>query len=333
MALRADSAADPALTTAISAMGWHLQRTAVLPLEPRGSGRTFTRIRNAARSAMVIQYGTERKENSLYVQNARFLKKIGVPVPEILVDLPRLRLTVVEDVGDTSLLRHILGRASGGVLNAYKQVLRSVIPLHHTDARIVAKHSLTLEEPFSERLYRWEHELFAVHYLSHKLSLGKRRIRNIMEDLARNAEHLSVEPQVLIHRDLQSTNVFFYRGRQVLVDFQGMRLGPAMYDLASLLCDPYVSLSAPIQEKMITWYARMAGRRTTDAREAFFHASVQRLVQAIGAYGRLSVNRDTAEYARYFEPAIRMLGRALSHLDGLAHLKTLVSTEPDQGGT
>ncbi len=39
-----------------------------------------------------------------------------------------------------------------------------------------------------------------------------------------------------------------------LIDFQGARLGPQHYDLASLLLDPYVNLPPDRQEFLLTAY-------------------------------------------------------------------------------
>ena len=48
------------------------------------------------------------------------------------------------------------------------------------------------------------------------------------------------EPQVLLHRDFQAANIKIHHGACHWIDFQGMRLGAAGYDIASLLYDPYV---------------------------------------------------------------------------------------------
>ena len=43
-----------------------------------------------------------------------------------------------------------------------------------------------------------------------------------------------------------------HQHRLWLIDFQGARLGPPQYDLASLLLDPYVNLPLTIQEGLVT---------------------------------------------------------------------------------
>ena len=60
---------------------------------------------------------------------------------------------------------------------------------------------------------------------------------------------LSHAVEGFIHRDMQSRNIMLKGGRWYFIDFQGGRLGPVQYDLASLLIDPYVGLTPAEQDK------------------------------------------------------------------------------------
>lgn len=95
-----------------------------------------------------------------------------------------------------------------------------------------------------------------------------------------------------------------------MIDYQGMRRGPAAYDLASLLCDPYADLPAPLQRHLLRRYVR---RHPQGARiQAVFPlAAIQRLCQALGAYGALSSKPGLARFAEYVPVAARQLLRAL----------------------
>ena len=102
-----------------------------------------------------------------------------------------------------------------------------------------------------------------------------------------------------------------------------MRPGPAAYDLASLLCDPYVMLGESLQLRLLDYYlVRCRCRKAVEA--SFWPAAIQRLSQALGAYGRLSMDCGLPEYASKFKPALIMMARALSHVGGLNALRALV---------
>ena len=129
---------------------------------------------------------------------------------------------------------------------------------------------------------------------------------------------------------MQSSNVVLRNRQLALIDFQGMRWGAAAYDLASLLCDPYVMLPERLQESLLTFYERRSPRGAL-VRQAFWPAAIQRLAQALGAYGRLSALPGTARFADYIPPALRMMARALNHVEGLDHLRALLSKTIDPG--
>ena len=80
-----------------------------------------------------------------------------------------------------------------------------------------------------------------------------------MEDLAPDFERLLTGalppgPNYFLHRDFQSRNLFITSGRLRVIDFQGGRLGPLGYDVASLLIDPYVNLSPAWQAELLDYY-------------------------------------------------------------------------------
>ena len=69
-----------------------------------------------------------------------------------------------------------------------------------------------------------------------------------------------------------------------------------------------------------------------DIRDFFWPAAAQRLAQALGALSRLSAEPATARFAVHIRPALTMLQRALSHLDGLDDFKWAVWGEDDPAG-
>lgn len=261
-----------------------------------GSARTYTRVRRGRRGVVLVRYTDERPENALYAGHARFLARHGIPVPRVLFDQPRHRLSLFEDAGDVSLTALVRRGTPRGIEAAYRAVLATMRRLHR-----LRPGARRLMAPFSPALYRWEHDLFIAEFLGRQPGVGERDMRAVRRDLGRVARALEDTPRVLLHRDLQSSNVLRHRGRYVLIDFQGMRMGPAAYDVASLLCDPYVSLPLDLQ-------LRLAGDTPL-----FWEAAVQRLAQALGAFGRLSRLPGGQPFAAWIPAGLDMLHRALDH--------------------
>ena len=327
IALRPDQAADPGVAAAVRDLGWPVARTTLLPLAPRGSARTFYRIRCGRRSAILVRYSLDRPENALFVRNARFLAALGVRVPKILADWPDARTAITEDLGDVSLLDRVQAAPRAAVTALYRAVLAACLPLHTRGHAAARRARLPLCAPFDTALYAWELELFTAHYLRPIARIPEAEIRVVRRELACVAARLLCEPPALVHRDLQSTNVHLVRGKPAFIDFQGIRRGPAVYDVASLVGDPYVSLDEAMQGELVAWYAARLGRNSAEFEDAFWHATVQRLVQAIGAFGRLGARRETRRFATHIGPGLAMLRRAVDHLDFLPALSKIVHSD------
>ena len=290
------------LLSLAGAMGWKADETGAEFLCARGSDRSFWRLWNAGRRVVAVDYdATKRPENARYGACAAILARAGVPVPEVLADLPGL--LALEDLGDDSLERRAQAKHAD-LVKLYAPVVEALARMHSEGT--AAADGALLEPQFGPDLFAWERDLFETHCVK-----GRFNLEGLPDDVRRElegvADELSRKRRVLVHRDFQSSNVIFRADRPVFIDFQGMRLGPAAYDLASLLYDPYVDLSAKDRTALAAVYEQAAGCPLPELPLA----AVQRLVQALGAFGRLaSVGRP--EFARH---TLRALGNLLAAAD------------------
>jgi len=305
--------ADISLAMALQSLRWPPDKTTVIPFEPRGSARHFTRLESQGQRVILVRYSREREENALYTRHARFLQSIGLPVPEIILDTPEKNFFVMEDLGDQSL--HSLSKIwpLARLTTLYHGILAFVARWHTAGAHAARNRRLVLVPPFSSDLYRWEREFFCRHFLHPHLHLSPKTTRKILDELAVVAGDLLKTPPVLVHRDLQASNILRVGRRPFFIDFQGMRFGAAAYDLASLLCDPYVELPLTTISQLLDTYNQLVNRGRRVSAKLFWLAAIERLAQALGAYGRLSANPETAWFGRYIAPGLRMMLRALEH--------------------
>jgi len=328
---------DPQLAMALSKLHWNPAATTVIPFEPRGSARVFTRLEHGRQSVIMIRYSLERKENALYASHARFLKAMNWPVPAVLADVPEKQFVIVEDLGDQSLQRLARSKASERASSArrpsmegyYRKIIRAVHGLHERGTQTARRRRLDLMAPFSADLYRWEREFFARQFLQARLRLPPADIGRILRELEGVSRDLLQAQSVLVHRDLQSSNILCVRGNPFFIDFQGMRFGAAAYDMASLLCDPYVELPPAWQTRLLAFYNDTTVSGQPIAEHLFWQASVERLAQALGAYGRLCAQPGTAWFGKYIPPALRMMRRALRHTGDCECLLSVVENAID----
>lgn len=317
---------DIQLNLALARLNLDPSQATIMPFEPRGSARSFTRITgHGKKSYIMIRYSRERHENCLYAQHSIFLKKIGLNVPAVIADFPERQLTLMQDLGDISLQQIAANCPRAKLIKYYRKALKAVVFLHMNGAKRARRAHLEMVASFSPDLYLWEREFFGRHFLKPHLHLHGSEINAIMKELSEVGDILNHERQALIHRDLQSSNIISFQQQPYFIDFQGMRFGPAAYDLASLLCDPYVSLIFAEQRALLDYYNKLAGKGAQIPSVVFWLAGIQRLCQALGAYGRLAANAETAWFAQYISPALSMMRRALEQTDVCPRLYGIIS--------
>ena len=279
-------------------------------LGARGSNRCFFKVGDAV---IVVYDDAARGENARYAAHARWLASKGVAVPKVLAARPDLKMLVLENAGSTDLVAYA---HRVGTLAAYKPVVEALAAFGKLgDATDLPE----LEPAFGPALWRQEQDLFKEYLLGRRY--GRSCPEGVEKDFAKMAEVLEKEPRALVHRDFQSSNILWKNDTLRLIDFQGMRRGPALYDLASLLYDPYVKLSDVDRKALVALYARESGRPQAHVAETLPFAAAQRLVQALGAYGRLA-SVGQPGFARFILPALENLLAAAdeAELDALGGL-------------
>lgn len=323
---------DPAIQEGLKLLGWRAAESTAQPLAARGSDRHLVRLGHRdGRRAMGVVFGPQRPENARYGGHARVLRAAGVRVPHVLAERAEQGLLLLEDVGDASLQELMGGAgeeqgAGERAFDLYTRALALLGRMHVAGAERVRREAVALEPPFDATLYRWEHALFADHLVGNMPGAPLQRREQLMAELQAISRQLQQAPPVLLHRDFQSSNVLLPEGEPCLIDFQGMRWGPAAYDVASILYDAYVDVPPAWHLPLLASYAE-AACCSVDAVQAFLlPASIQRLVQALGAFGRLGAQPSTRRFRRYIAPAAARLMR-LAHDDGRLPLLAELAAE------
>lgn len=320
LALPAVAALDASERSALLALRWTPESTTAMPLGPRGSSRSYTRLAHGKASAVLVHYDAARRENTLHAKHTRFLRRLGLPVPRVLVDRPRDQIAIFEDLGDESLLVWQRARSPAETQEMYVRVLEVVLRFHERGVAAARHNNLPLMPAFRPRLYRWEREYFADEMLRKREKCSDLRVAQMLKELAGIGRRLARGTAALVHRDLQSSNILISEGRPWLIDYQGMRYGPAAYDLASLLCDPYVELPASMIRHLLDYYV-VRSRSGGEVEGLFPFAAVQRLAQALGAFARLGAASETRAFAEHIPAARRMMSRALREVPGCSALR------------
>jgi aminoglycoside/choline kinase family phosphotransferase len=303
-------------------------------LEKGGSGRKFYRIQAPSGPTMIaVKYDPAKEENRHYADISDYLDRSDVNVPHIFLHDHDEGLIWMQDLGGKDLWS--FRNAPWAVRRPlYERALRQGFLLHTSATEQWNGTHPKFEVEFDERLYLWEQNYFFEHCLCGFFRLSETNARAVMDAPALRglATTLSAEPRVLVHRDFQSQNVIIHGGEAWLIDFQGMRPGLAQYDLASLLYDPYVELTDSERAELVAFYKTLLEARGGTAAETFDDVfdmcAAQRLMQALGAYGCLGLQRGKPEFLAHIPAARGSLREVAGRVEGLAPLVTLLDQLP-----
>jgi aminoglycoside/choline kinase family phosphotransferase len=302
----------------------------ISPIQKGGSDRKFYRIRCSAEQALIlVKYNLEREENRHYVTIANFLSEHRIRVPQIYFHDAAEGLIWLEDLGERDLYNY---REETWVVRRafYESALEQIAMLHALPESVCVEMKQLLPAEFNSELYLWEQNYFFENCLGRYFKIDKEKLAPLaaLPALQKIADYLASFPRVLVHRDFQSQNIIIRNSCAYLIDFQGMRPGLAEYDLASLLYDPYVDLPETERSELTEYYRQLQIERGI-AMDGDFDlklrlCAMQRLMQALGAYGFLGLVKGHKHFLKHIPAALKSLQRMVAEIDGLTQLaKTL----------
>jgi tRNA threonylcarbamoyl adenosine modification protein YjeE len=130
-------------------------------------------------------------------------------------------------------------------------------------------------------------------------------------------------PRTWVLRDFHSPNLIWLgdrsdTGKVGIIDFQDAVLGPAAYDLVSLLQDARIDVPEPLELALLTRYIR--ARRAADDSfdpagfaELYAIMSAQRNTRLLGTFARLNRRDGKPQYLRHQPRIWTYLTRSLAH--------------------
>lgn len=305
-------------------------RIRIEPLEKGGSDRKYYRIAVCGEGSLIlVKYGSQREENRHYCDIATFLASLGVRVPSIYHHDTEEGLIWMEDLGADDLWQ-FRNEPWSVRKPLYRSALEQVVRLHTRGHLADASTMPRFQIAFDTELYRWEQHYFFENCAGRYFGIApavmdSRCERARLDEIASN---LAALPRVLVHRDFQSQNIMILDHTACLIDFQGMRPGLGQYDLASLLYDPYVTLTSTEREELLgeaeTLYADTGASVGKNFREIFDLCALQRLMQALGAYGFLGLVKDHPHFLAHIPPALASLREVAARIPGLDGFRRLL---------
>jgi N-acetylmuramate 1-kinase len=267
-----------------------------------------------------------------YVAMAGGLRERNLSAPAILHADPVRGLIVMEDLGDD---RVVAGDPPAPIAERYEAAVDLLISLHR---RKLPDH-LQVAPHFDYRLPRYDIEAFLIEaellldwYLPDSGGIPSAAVRQSFVALWRDALAPALEaPPTWVLRDFHSPNLLWLPDREDVarigvLDFQDALIGPAAYDVASLLQDARVDVPEDLEVALLSRYVRARlsdnGNFDTGAfTQLYATLAAQRATKILGIFARLNRRDGKSQYLRHMPRISNYLQRSLSH-PALTALKT-----------
>jgi aminoglycoside/choline kinase family phosphotransferase len=313
----------------------------IVELTPDASTRLYFRVPWKSGKAIAAVYPEPfDPEFHPFLDVTRLFTSANLPVPVVLDVDGQSGIIVQEDLGDRQLYR-IYESAPEDACEGYKEAAISLIAsIQAATPNAYELKSISSRLAFDEAKLSWELGFFMDHYFGslrgEKLSHGEAaELKVEMNDIA---AELAARPRVLCHRDYHAANLILDdKNRLRVIDYQDARMGPASYDLVSLLLDrqhePPSLAEIRAHRLFFLDERRRHGLDSLDPDEFAYEfrlMTVQRNLKAIGTFSYQTAACGRGEtYAGFIQPALQIVLQAAAWLNRFPALRQAIEARMD----
>lgn len=264
-----------------------------------------------------------------FVNILSHLAKAGLSVPALYHYDREAGLLYLEDFGDVTLSEACASAPPADVESRYRGAIDALLLLQTKATSPADPQCLAFHRSFDVGLLMWECD----HFLEYGVvaRCGKPMCSDdyaaVREEFEKIAALLAAQPRVFTHRDFHSRNLMVDGPRLGILDFQDALMGPATYDLASLLRDAYIHLDEALVDALLEYYLdRLAAQRQIWTnrqafRRLFDFTSIQRNLKAAGRFVYIDRVKGNAKFLADIPRVLGYVRRNLSVYPELATLR------------
>ncbi len=284
-----------------------------------GSDRAYYRIHTPERSCVFLKSAVDDPDYTRQIIYTDFFRRHKVPVPELLAKEVKEGVAVFEDLGDLTLYVWLKCRRDQEAIEmVYQRVLDTLITLHTHATEYVSECPLLQSRLFDYEHLRWETDYFISRFVRGVKGIGTEETIDIHggleQDFDRLAKVVDSYRKTILHRDFQSQNIMIKDAAVPrIIDYQGARMGPPAYDVASILWDPYHDLDTAMRGRLVGYYfsgvRKYQGSSPDEAEfaQSLLLCRLQRHMQTLGAYGFLSKVKGKTYFLKHVPSALKHL--------------------------
>lgn len=308
----------------------------IVALTPDASTREYFRIPWEKGTAVAAVY-PEPFDPAVhpYLDVTRLFVESNLPVPEVYDVDGSAGIIVQEDLGSRQLCQVFEEVSDEEKESLLEQAIEIIARIQAATAKAIELDSIACRLAFDEAKLAWELNFFFEHYFTslRKESLTHGQAAELKVELNDIAAELSACPRVLCHRDYHTANLMLDKAGKIrIVDHQDARMGPATYDLVSLLLDRQPappSLAEVRAHRLFFLDARVQNGLDAidpdDFSKEFRLMTIQRGLKATGTFSyQTAVCGRGAFYERHIQPTLSIVLQAAEWLERFPVLQRMI---------
>ncbi|MGB9600132.1 MAG: aminoglycoside phosphotransferase family protein [Myxococcota bacterium] len=273
-------------------------------------------------------------KESPFINILKYLKKINIPVPEIIYHNIDVGMIILEDLGDTTLERAFSSRND---FSLYEKAIKLLALLKTRTLEKPDKNCIAFLRKFDYDLYMWEFDHFIEYGIEARNNIklpepDKNLIRNYFSKISYELEKFSF---LFTHRDYQSRNIMIRDGNYYLIDFQDALISTPTYDLVALLRDSYIRFEEKIVNDFIELYIASLNSNILKVDEAefkrlFYLQTIQRKLKDGGRFVFIDMVKGNPSFLPYIPNSFTYARDAINKFNEFKELhKTIAKYVPE----
>ncbi|MFC2170343.1 aminoglycoside phosphotransferase family protein [Calditrichota bacterium] len=278
----------------------------IVKLKGDASLRSIYRL-SAPKLSYIGIFGPNREENRAFLGFTKTFRDLNLPVPELCIQDEDGYHYLLEDLGDITLFKKLnqhREESNGAfprkkITPLYYEAIKQLVRFQVMGADKLDYSLCYQSAEFDEQAWKTDQDYF-VDSFARAIHPNFKDWNELSKDLHRHRRLLEPYPKdYFLYRDFQSRNIMV-TDKLRFIDYQSGRLGAVSYDIASILFDARADLPIDFRNELLELHISMVSEETGMSRdmlhEAFGPYALIRVLQALGAYGKLGIKQGKKDY-------------------------------------
>jgi aminoglycoside/choline kinase family phosphotransferase len=280
----------------------------ITPISSDASFRRYFRITSSKldHTLILMDSPPEKEPLQKFLSRAEIFDELKIKIPTIYSRNSLMGFLIIEDFGDTTLLKKISENKDPATLLILAIDILLKIETEYKKKRNAFNRRVQV---FSKKIILEEIDLFRNWYVGTHLDQKYKcfPLHNFQTFTELLISSMLREPQTLIHRDFHSKNLMYLsKSKKIgVIDFQDALIGPLTYDLVSLLKDAYTDYNEDVENTCLKYFFEKIKERQLvkgsfeSFKTSYDYTAIQRNLKIIGIFCRLKYRDNKDSYMRY----------------------------------